>query len=101
MKYNVIISNKANQLIKRHLAIIVNVSKSAAKKQSEEFKSAIKRIGENPKMFPAFEEEFIKYGKYRKCVVSKTYIIIFQVKEDMIYIDYVIDTRSDYSWLIR
>ncbi|MBQ0035453.1 MAG: type II toxin-antitoxin system RelE/ParE family toxin [Firmicutes bacterium] len=101
MKYKIVISNKANQLIKNHLLFLANVSKESARKLNKEFKSAIKKIAEDPKMYQLFECEFIPYGKYRKYVVSKRYLIIYHIKEDSIFVDYVIDTRSDYSWLVR
>jgi len=101
MKYNLIISNKANILIKQHISFVGNVSKDAAKKLNKEFKDAIKNIASAPTSYQLFDGKFVPYSKYRKYVISKRYIVIYQIKEETIYIEYVIDTRTDYSFLIK
>lgn len=32
---------------------------------------------------------------------EKRYMIIFQIIDDIVYADYVVDCRQDYNWLIR
>lgn len=32
---------------------------------------------------------------------EKRYMIIFQIVDDIVYADYVVDCRQDYNWLIR
>lgn len=101
MKYQLYVTDKADHLIRNHLLFIGSVSKQAAKKQASEFKSSFKKIAEDPKAHPFFEGQYIPYNKYHKFVVSKRYIVLYQIIESVIYIDYVIDTRTDYSWLIK
>lgn len=101
MKYKIYISERASQQIKEHLIYISNVSKKAASKQKTVFKESINKIEDNPKGYPFFESKYIPANKYHKYIVSKRYIIIYQIKDDVVYIDYVIDTRQNYSWLIR
>lgn len=101
MKYKIIISDKANEQIKQNLAFISKVSKAAAKVQNTEFKNAIKSIKEDPKSYKFLSEEYLQSNKYRKYVVSKRYIILYQIIEETVYIEFVIDTRTDYNWLIK
>ena len=83
------------------MAFIGNVSKESAVKLNHEFQTSIKKIEADPKSYPFFSGDYIPNNKYRKYVVSKRYIIIYQVIEDIISIDYVVDTRTDYSWLLK
>jgi len=34
-------------------------------------------------------------------LIEKQYILIYQIKDDTVYIDYVVDCRQDYGWLIE
>ena len=100
MKYTIIVSDKASDMLQRHIAFIANVSKKAAGDQKKEIVDAIKRLKEDANIYPFFENEFIPKNKYHKYVISKRYIILYQIKDDVVYVDYIIDTRQDYSWLL-
>lgn len=32
---------------------------------------------------------------------EKRYLLIFQIQEDIVYVDYVVDCRQDYAWLLH
>ena len=100
MKYTIIVSDKASDMLQRHIAFIANVSKKATRDQKKEIVDAIKRLKEDANIYPFFENEFIPKNKYHKYVISKRYIILYQIKDDVVYVDYIIDTRQDYSWLL-
>ena len=100
MKYTIIVSNKASDMLQRYIAFIANVSKKSARDQKKEIVDAIKRLKEDANIYPFFENEFIPKNKYHKYVISKRYIILYQIKDDVVYVDYIIDTRQDYSWLL-
>lgn len=42
----------------------------------------------------------IRYA-YRFILFEKRYMIIFQIVDDIVYADYIVDCRQDYEWLIR
>ena len=100
MKYTIIVSDKASDMLQRHIAFIANVSKKAARDQKKQIVDALKRLKEDANIYPFFENEFIPKNKYHKYVISKRYIILYQIKDDVVYVDYIIDTRQDYSWLL-
>ena len=100
MKYTIIVSDKASDMLQRYIAFIANVSKKSARDQKKEIVDAIKRLKEDANIYPFFENEFIPKNKYHKYVISKRYIILYQIKDDVVYVDYIIDTRQDYSWLL-
>ena len=34
-------------------------------------------------------------------LIEKRYMLIFQIVDNTVYADYVVDCRQDYGWLIR
>jgi hypothetical protein len=42
----------------------------------------------------------ISEGKYRKLLLEKKYLLVYQIKENTVYVDAVLDTRQEYSWLL-
>jgi hypothetical protein len=32
--------------------------------------------------------------------MGKRYLLIYQIKGDTVYVDYVVDCRQDYGWLL-
>lgn len=38
--------------------------------------------------------------KYRKLIFDKYHILLYQVKDQVVYVEYVIDGRQDYQWLL-
>lgn len=62
---------------------------------------AIRSLKEMPERFPFLEAEFIPYNKYHKMFVEKWYLILYQIKDQTVYVDYIVDCRQDYGWPIR
>ena len=52
-----------------------------------------------PKRYSFFNEEYIPTNKYRKMFIKKWYLILYQIQEDVVYVDYILDYRKDYQWL--
>lgn len=100
MKYKVIISDRASDMLSRHIAFIGNVSKQAAKSQKSRIIDAIKKLINDAEIYPFFENDFFPRNKYHKYVISKRYIVLYQIKDRTVFVDYIIDTRQDYSWLL-
>ena len=51
-------------------------------------------------ILPSGLAEFVT-DKYRKMVFNKRYILIYQIKGETVYIEFVIDGRQDYQWLLN
>lgn len=45
--------------------------------------------------------DYISSHKYRYLLFQKRYMLIYQMVDDIVYVNYVIDTRQDYEWLIQ
>ncbi|MDR0931156.1 MAG: type II toxin-antitoxin system RelE/ParE family toxin [Clostridiales bacterium] len=99
MKNNIIISPDAYKDISRHVKFLSMISASAANKLNNEFYTYIKSLEENPLRNPIFLVENVDI-KYRKLFVPKRYIILYEVEDDNVYVDYVIDCRQSNSWLL-
>jgi plasmid stabilization system protein ParE len=98
--YEVIISDEAKLQIGQHIAFIAKVNADAAVKTKERILKIIRSLEENPERYPFFDVPYIQPNKYHKCFVEKWYLILYQIKDNCVYVDYVIDCRKDYQWLV-
>lgn len=100
-RYRVIVSERATQMLVSHAAFLAKVSPKAAIRLTESFEQATDSLKMMPQGFPWFSEKYIPKHTYRFVLFEKRYMILFQIVDDIVYADYVIDCRQDYSWLIR
>ncbi len=99
-KYTVIISDEATQMLISHSRFLAQVSEKAALNFIAEFSEKVKSLEKFPERNPWLSDPFIPAGKYRKLPMGKRYLLIYQVKGDTVYVDYVVDCRQDYGWLL-
>lgn len=52
-----------------------------------------------PQRCPWLTGEYIPRNAYRFILFEKRYMIIFQIIDDIVYADYVVDCRQDYDLL--
>ena len=100
-RHTVIIADEAVQMLISHARFLAQVSETAAHSLIEEFDKKAKSLEKLPKRNPLLDDPLIPTGKYRKLLIAKRYMLIYQVKGDIVYIDAVIDCRQDYSWILR
>lgn len=100
-KYKVIVSDKAKRMLGTHLRFIAQVNKKAAAAKKKELMAAMRSLEYMPQRFPFFDEAYIPPNKYHKMYVPKWYLVLYQVKDETVYVDYVLDCREDYDWLIN
>ena len=100
-KYHVIVSERATQMLVSHVAFLAQVSPEAAERLTAEFEKAANSLELMPQRCPWLTGEYIPRNAYRFILFEKRYMIIFQIVDDKVYADYVVDCRQDYSWLIR
>jgi hypothetical protein len=60
---------------------------------------AIRSLAIMPERFPFLTAEFIPLNKYHKMFVKKYYLVLYQIKDQTVYVDYIADCRQDYGWL--
>lgn len=100
-KYKVIVSDRAKRMLGSHIGFMAQVSKEAAAAKKKELMTAMRSLSQMPQRFPFFEEMYIIPNKYHKMFVEKWYLILYQIQDDAVYVDYIIDCRRDYGWLVR
>lgn len=101
MEYKVIISDRAKENLGLHLHFLSQVNRSAAVKLKQRFLMELRSLREMPQRYPFFNEDFIPVNKYHKLYVENWYLVLYQIKDDTVYVDWIVDCRQDYQWLIR
>ena len=99
--YEVKISEEAQRGLGKIVSFVALNSIQAAKLLKKDIVAEISSLKMFPERMPFLEGEFIPFNKYHKLVVRRNYLVIYQVKDDTVLVDYVIDCRQDYKWLIR
>ncbi len=98
-KYKVIVSDRAKSMLGTHMRFMAQASRDAAIAKKKELMTAIRSLSQMPQRFPFFEEMYITPNKYHKMFVEKWYLVLYQIQDDTVYVDYILDCRKDYSWL--
>ena len=101
MEYTVIVSDKAKKQLAHHIKFIANVDIKSALKTKERLVSAFKSLSKMPQRYPFFEEDFIPRNKYHKMFVENWYLVLYQIKDNTVFVDYVLDCRQEYEWLVK
>ncbi len=100
-KYRIVVSEQVTQMLVSHAAFLAQVSPEAAERLTVEFEKAASSLEIMPQRCLWLAGEYIPRNAYRFILFEKRYMIIFQIIDDIVYADYVVDCRQDYSWLIR
>lgn len=100
MKYEVIVSDMAWQMLEEHMAFIAIKDREAALKLTQELYDAIKTLDHMPERYPFFDALYLTPNKYHKMYVTKHYLVLYQVRGSVVHVDFVIDCRQDYKWLM-
>ena len=100
-KDKVNVSGRAKRMLGTHIRFMAQVNKDAVKTKKQELMEAMRSLECMPQRFPFFEEAYIPTNKYHKMFVAKWYLVLYQIQDDTVYVDYILDCSKDYSWLIR
>lgn len=100
MKYRVIISDQAKQNLLLHVRFLAQINKSAAQKLRQRIVAEIRSLEQMPHRYPFLNAEFIPPNKYHKLYIENYYLILYQIRDDTVYVDWIVDCRQDYQWLI-
>ncbi len=100
-QYRVIVSDRARQMLADHVHFLAKKSPASARNTKNELMNAIRSLSTMPERFPFLNTKFMPLNKYHKMFVKKWYLILYQIKDQTVYVDYIVDCRQDYGWLIR
>lgn len=99
-RHNVVISDEGKQMLVSHARFLAQVSEHAAITLIEDFQVKAKSLEKFPERNPWLIDPLIPSGKYRKLLLEKRYLLVYQIKKNTVHVDAVVDTRQDYGWLI-
>jgi plasmid stabilization system protein ParE len=100
-KYRVVVSERANQMLVSHAAFLAQVNLNAADRLVSAFEETANSLAYMPQRCALLSDEHIPRGAYRFIIFERRYMIIFQIKDDVVFVDFVVDCRQDYNWLLR
>ncbi|MBT9173642.1 MAG: hypothetical protein DDT21_02043 [Syntrophomonadaceae bacterium] len=100
-QYKVVVSDRARHMLAGHVRFLAKTCPVAARKMKDELMASIRSLYQMPERFTYLSAEFIPPNKNHKMFVEKWYLILYQVKEQTVYVDYIVDCRQDYGWLVR
>jgi hypothetical protein len=98
--YTVLVQERALDMLAEHVRFLARVSETAANRLVDEFEEQAGCLASNPMRCPWLADPLIPSYKYRKLLFARRYLIVFQVIEDVVSIDAVVDCRQNYGWLI-
>ena len=100
-RYKVIVSDKAKRMLGTHILFLARVNKEAAVSKKKEIMAAMRSLSQIPQRFTFFEEMYVPPNKYHKMFVQKWYLVLYQIQDDTVYVEYILDCRKDYNWLVH
>ena len=101
MKYKVIISDRAKEMLGMHIRFLAQINKTAATNLKSRLVEEIRSLQDMPQRYPFFNENYIPANKYHKLYVENWYLVLYQIKDDTIYVDWIVDCRQDYQWQLK
>lgn len=101
LQYKVIFSDRARRMLAGQVLFLAQKSPSSARKVKNDLVNAISSLYQMPERYPFLNTEFIPFNKYHKMYVEKWYLILYQIKDSMVYVDYIVDCQEDYGWLMH
>jgi len=101
VEYRIVVSDAALAMLDAHVDFLARVSKSAATTLMNEMLDDIASLSDTPQRFPSYENQFIQDGRYRRMLSCKRYLVIYEIDSTTVYVDFIVDCRQDYEWLIQ
>lgn len=98
--YRVIVSDRAKRMLGEHIRFLSKVSPDAAREQKGIFITELRSLSHFPQRYPFLEEDYIPCNKYHKMYIERWYLVLYQIQDDTVYVDYILDCRREYGWLL-
>jgi plasmid stabilization system protein ParE len=98
--YTVIVSDRAKYMLGEHVHFMAKVNKDAAVEKKKQIMAALRSLRQMPHSFPNLGEDGVTSNKYRKMFIEKWYIVLYQIQDETVYVDYILDVRRGYDWFI-
>ena len=80
---------------------IFNVGPASARKVYETMETAINRLADFPLLGQTHPDPVLAANGYRKLVLTKTYVAVYKLIDDTVYIYRVVNGKTDYPQLLK
>ena len=94
-KYHVLVSGKARDMLFEHARFLAQVSVQAAEKLFDQFEDRVSSLEEMPERCAYYDNPFVQPRKYRKLFLGSNLLILFQIIDNTVYIELIIDGRAE------
>lgn len=84
-----------------HVRFLALVNKPAAQKLKTRLIEALRSLETMPKKYPFFNEEYITPNKYRKMYVENWFVVLYPIRDEAVYVDWILDGRQDAERIIK
>ncbi len=99
--YDVEIRSRAMQMLVEQAAFLAEFNDEAAERLVQMFEESAASLSLFPKRAPELNDAYLPPHKYRKLLFAEHYLMVYQVTERKVFVDFIVDCRQDYQWLIR
>ena len=104
MAYNLIITDRADELIDSRVFYIINKLKNtqAAGHLLDGISEVYNRLEENPHQFPGSKDDYLRRRGYKEALISDMqYKIVFRIEESTVYVVGLFHDLEDYPSKVR
>ena len=99
-RYQVIVSDRARQMLMQHILFLARKNTTSAHAIRKRVMEGIRGLSVLPERYPFFESDYITHNKYHRLFIENWYLVLYQIKGTNVYVDYILDCRQDYGWLL-
>ena len=95
------VSDRAKRMLLSHIRFLAEANPDVAETAKERILAGIRSLKNMPMRRPFFQAEFIPPNKYHRMFIENWYLVLYQIKGLTVYVDYIVDCRQDYRWLVK
>jgi hypothetical protein len=99
-KYHVFVSSKARDMLFEHARFLAQVNVQAAEKLFDQFEARVSSLETMPERCAYYDNPFIQPSKYRKLSLGNNLLILFQLIDNTVYVEIIIDGRTESKPLV-
>lgn len=99
-QYAVKITETAWEMLIEHARFLANVSAPAAHRLIDTFAETTTTLAAMPERNPWLDHPEFPFQRYRKLLIGKHYLALYEIHSDVVYVTAVVDCRQNYGWLL-
>ena len=93
--FAVLVSPQADRKLASHIHFLARVSEPAAGRLYDAYEEALGALAENPRGYPRYEPLSKIEAELHALLFAKRYRIVFEIRDDAVYIYDIQDCRQD------